>query len=109
MADSVFVLDGELVVPTVLARGPWTPEAQHGGAPAALLARAVERFEGGDAMVVVRVTVELLRPVPIAPLRVMTRLSRPGKKVQIVEASLVVAEGGTEVARASGLRIRRGS
>jgi hypothetical protein len=107
MADSVFVLDGELVLPTALARGPWTPEAQHGGAPAALLARAIERFDGGEAMLVVRVTVELLRPVPIAPLRLVTRLGRPGKKVQIVEASLVVAESGAEVARATGLRLRR--
>ncbi len=108
MTDAVFRLDGDLVVPTMLARGPWTPDAQHGGAPAALLARAVERFDGGEAMVVVRVTIELMRPVPIAPLRVTTRFSRPGKKVQLVEASLVTAETGTEVARATGLRLRRG-
>ena len=59
-------------------------------------------------MVVTRLTVELLRPVPIAPLRIVTRLGRPGKKVQVVEASLVVVESGTEVARATGLRMRRG-
>src|SRR4029079_10393546 len=108
MADSVFVLDGDLVVPTDLARGPWTPEAQHGGVPAALLARSVERCEGGDAMVVARVTVELVRRVPIAPLRLDARLTRPGKKVQIVECSLAVAETGVEVARATGVRLRRG-
>ncbi|MCC6766658.1 MAG: thioesterase family protein [Deltaproteobacteria bacterium] len=108
MSDSVFVADGDVVLPTDLARGPWTPEAQHGGAPAALLARAIERFDGGDAMLVVRVTVDLLRPVPIAPLRLATRLARPGKKVQLVEASLAVAATGVEVARASGLRLRRG-
>lgn len=107
MAESVFQLDGDLVVPTDLARGPWSPEAQHGGAPAALLGRAVEQFEGGDAMVVTRLTVELLRPVPIAPLRIDTRFTRPGKKVQLVEASLVVNETGVEVARATGLRLRR--
>ncbi len=107
MADSIFVLDGTRVLPTELARGPWSPDAQHGGAPAALLARAVERFDGGDAMVVTRLTVELLRPVPIAPLRIETRFSRPGKKVQLVEASVVAIETGTEVARATGLRLRR--
>lgn len=108
MSDAIFHLDGELLVPTELARGPWTPEAQHGGPPAALLGRAVERFDGGEAMVVVRLTVELLRPVPIAPLLVRTRLARPGKKMQLVEASLLVAETETEVARATGLRLRRG-
>ena len=108
MAEAIFLLDGERILPTDLARGPWTPEAQHGGAPAALLGRAVERHEGGADMVVARLTVELLRPVPIAPLRIAARFSRPGKKVQIVEASLVVADGGTEVARATALRMRRG-
>ena len=108
MNDSVFVLDGDRVHPTDLARGPWSKEAQHGGAPAALLARTIERFDGGDAMLVVRVTVELVRPVPIEPLRLVTRLARPGKKVQLVESALVVAATGVEVARATGLRLRRG-
>ncbi len=108
MTESIFQLDGELIQPTELARGPWTPEAQHGGAPAALLGRAIEQFAGGQEMIVTRLTVELLRPVPIAPLRMATRLTRPGKKVQLLEASLLVAETEIEVGRATGLRIRRG-
>jgi hypothetical protein len=88
-----------------LARGPWTPQAQHGGPPAALLARAIERFDGGESMAVVRLTVELLRPVPIAPLTVRTQFARPGRKVQLVTAALFSDE--TEVARSTGLRIRR--
>jgi len=55
-------------------------------------------------MMVARLTVELLRPVPVAPLTVATRLARPGRKVQLVEASL--RAGDAEVARATGLRIR---
>lgn len=109
MTEAIFHLDGQLVVPTVLARGPWTSEAQHGGPPAALLGRAVERFDGGEIMVVTRLTVELLRPVPIVPLLVRTRLTRPGKKVQLVDASLLIAKTETEVARATGLRLRRGA
>ncbi len=107
MAEAIFHPDGDLLVPTELARGPWTPDAQHGGPPAALLARAVEQFDGGEGMLVARLTVELLRPVPIAPLVTRTRALRPGKKVQLVEASLVVAASDTEVARAVGLRLRR--
>lgn len=107
MSETIFDLDGDVLVPTVLARGPWTPDAQHGGPPAALLARAIERTDGGAAFIVTRLTVELLRPVPIAPLRVRSRISRPGKKVQLVEASLLVVDDDLEVARATGLRIRR--
>ena len=105
MADAIFLPDGPRFVPTELARGPWSPEAQHGGPPAALLARALVREPGGDGMLVARLTVELLRPVPIAPLTVATRVDRPGRKVQLLGASL--RAGDVEVARATALRIRR--
>jgi hypothetical protein len=55
-------------------------------------------------MMVSRLTVELLRPVPVSPLSVETRLIRPGRKVQLVGASLHVGE--VEVARVTALRIR---
>jgi hypothetical protein len=105
MAGAIYEVDGELFVPTELARGPWTPEAQHGGPAAALLARVLERREGGEGMFVARLTVELLRPVPLSPLTIAARIVRPGRKVQLVEASLNAGE--TEVARAVALRIRR--
>ncbi|HSP96007.1 MAG TPA: thioesterase family protein [Candidatus Dormibacteraeota bacterium] len=103
--ESIFVRDGERFLPTELARGPWTPQAQHGGAPAALLARLVEDVDGGAAMLVTRLTIELLRPVPIAPLAARTRILRPGRRVQLVEASLWHED--TEVARCTALRLRR--
>lgn len=104
MSDALFEPDGPRFVPTALARGPWTPEALHGGPPAALLARCAERVAGGEGMLVTRLTVELLRPVPVTPLAVETRLMRPGRKVQLVGASL--RAGDVEVARATVLRIR---
>jgi len=103
--QALFVVDGARFVPTVLCRGPWSPDAQHGGPPAALLGRAVERFEDGETMQVARLTVELLRPVPLAPLTIATRWVRPGRRVQLVEATLRAND--VKVARAVGLRIRR--
>lgn len=106
MPDALFLPDGERFVPTELCRGPWSPDAQHGGPPAALLARSVERFAAEEAeMHVARLTVELLRPVPLVPLTVSARWARPGRRVQLVEASLHA--GDAEVARALGLRLRR--
>ena len=104
MNDAVFHLDGERAVPSELARGPWSMDAQHGGAPAALLARALERADPGPARFVARLTVELLRPVPLAPLTVHTETVRPGRKVQWLEARLDA--DGREVARATALRLR---
>ncbi|HYV15303.1 MAG TPA: thioesterase family protein [Conexibacter sp.] len=106
MADAIYVPDGpDRFMPTELARGPWDPDAQHGGAPAALLARAVEHLDGGTAMAVVRLTYELLRPVPLAPLELRSRVTRPGRRVQLVEASLHHDE--QEMVRATALRIRQ--
>lgn len=101
---ALFVPDGGSFLPTDLARGPWTPKALHGGTVAALVARAVERCspEGGQQLT--RLTLELLRPVPMARLQVTAFLVRPGKKVQLVDA--VVESGGVEIAWARALRIR---
>jgi len=94
--------DGEFQ-PTALTRGPWTPDAQHGGPPAALLARSVEETEP-RSMFVARFTVEFIRPVPVALLTVVSRVTRPGRRVQLVEANL--SADGELVARAMVLRIR---
>ena len=91
--------------PGELSRGPWSPGHQHGGAPSALLAGAVEQVPAPAPMRVARITVDLLRPVPIAPLAVAAEVLRPGRRVQLVGASLSCE--GEEVARAQALRIRR--
>ena len=74
---------------------------------AALLARCVESVPAPEPVTVARLTVELLRPVPVAPLRVETETIRPGRRVQLIGAT--VLHGDTAVARATGLRIRVGS
>jgi hypothetical protein len=107
---ALFTLDGNLAVPTDFARGPWDPNALHGGPTSALLARAIERCPtGGVDLDVTRMTVELLRPVPVAPLAVEAAVVRPGRKVQLLEATMREAGTGTEVARARALRIRTAS
>ncbi len=100
----MFELDGDLAVPTELARGPWSPHAQHGGAPSALLAGRLEDFDPGTATFPARFTLELMRPVPLTPLRVERRTIRAGKKVQLVQGSLFADD--VEVVRATLLRLR---
>jgi len=83
---ALFEPDGGSFVPTPLARGPWTARALHGGPVAALVARAVERCSAEGGQQLARLTLELLRPVPMARLTVTTFLVRPGRKVQLVDA-----------------------
>jgi hypothetical protein len=77
------------VVPTPATAGPWSPDAQHGGPPAALLAWAVESLPEAADRVVGRFTMELLGPVPLTPLRVAAHVVRPGRSVVLARAELV--------------------
>lgn len=104
MLGPVFHLDGETLVPTELGRGPWDPRAQHGGPVSSALARAIERCDPIPGLEVMRVVVDILRPIPLSPLHTRARVARGGKRVQLVEAALL--DGDQEVARASAWRQR---
>jgi hypothetical protein len=91
---------------TALTRGPWSNDHQHGGPPTALLARAIERLEANESdSFVARITVELLRPIPIAaPLEVVTDVLSSGRTVTRIAAALL--SGDQQLAVAVALRIR---
>lgn len=103
--SAFFVADGRRFQSTELTRGPWDAKHQHVGPPAALLARTLERYQPREELMVARITVEILRPVPIAPLEIHTELVRPGRSVELVGA-VALAEG-KEVLRATAWRILR--
>ncbi|MET0615794.1 MAG: thioesterase family protein [Thermoleophilaceae bacterium] len=103
MTDAFYSVEGGAAVPSELTRGPWDPGAQHAGPPSALLARALERCEPRDGARIGRVTVEILAAVPIQPLTVSARVARPGRSVEMLEASLEGPDG--EVMRARGWRL----
>jgi hypothetical protein len=105
-SEPLFQRTDGLFTPTGAAAGPWDPDALHGGAAGALMAWAMEAIEPDPELPFARVTCELLKPVPRAPLAVSARLARPGKRVQLVEAE--VRHEDRVVARATGLRVRLG-
>lgn len=80
---------------------PWGPGAQHGGPPAALLTRAVEQLERTHDRTLGRITMELLGPVPVGPLRTTASVTRPGRSVELCEATLYDVERDRPAARAS--------
>jgi hypothetical protein len=105
MAASIFVLDGERFRPTENARSPWSEQQLHGGSAAGLLARAVERFNDDSGLRVARLTVDLLRPVPNAPLQAHASTVRRGGRIHVVEA--VLLSDGELVTKATALLLRR--
>jgi len=101
----LFIRDGHRFVPQPIAAGPWDPGALHGGPPASLVGRLILDHEPGDASwFLARLSVELVRPVPMAPLEVAITVRRPGRRVQLLDA-VVTAPDGTEVLWARGLRL----
>jgi hypothetical protein len=90
---------------TPATAGPWSADAQHGGPPSALLARAFERLDPDPDQRLARLTVEILRPVPVRPVTVTARVVRPGRRVTLLEGSLRVE--GEDYLLARGWRIGR--
>ena len=91
-------------MPSASTRGPWSARYQHGGPPAALLARAFAR-QAGASTLIARMTFDFLRPVPMSPLTVTTRVVRAGAKVQRFAGNLLTADG-TAVVEATCLAMR---
>ena len=84
--------------------GPWDPQFQHGGPPSALLARALEAESPSWPATLARVSVDILGPVPVTELTLRSRVLRPGRSVDLVEAELVAGERA--VVRAQAWRVR---
>ena len=100
-AASVFEADGDFLLPTEAARGPWNVDVLHGGAVAALLVGSLT----AEDQVMVRVLVELHGPVPFAPLTIECGPVAGGRRVKRQSAAL--RAGGHQVATASVTRIRQ--
>ncbi len=103
MLNALFRREGDHFIPGELAASPWGPGVLHGGPPAGLLAHAIEALKPNPELFVSRITIDLFRAIPMAPVTVTTRVVRGGRRIHVVEASLLA--GGVEVARASALML----
>ncbi len=101
---AIFRPDGDLLVPSGLARGPWYPNTQHGSAMLGILARAAENHPADRAMQVVRLVVDLPRPAPLGPVSTPSRAIHQGKTMDLIEVA--IEAGGKRFASATAMRIR---
>ncbi len=88
---------------TAHTAGPWDPAHQHGGPPAALLARAIEATRPRSEHLIARIALDILGPVPLGELDVAAHLVRPGRSVELLEAELT--SHGRPVMRATAWRV----
>jgi hypothetical protein len=88
---------------TKATQSPWDPHMQHGGPPAALAAAVIERSHPRPEMRIGRISLDFLGAIPLGEIDVRTRIVRPGRRVELVEAAL--ASDGREVVVARAWRI----
>jgi hypothetical protein len=105
MTEPLFEPVGAGYRASVLTRGPWDERMMHGGAPAALVAHAIEQTQPGGELAVTRLTLELLGGVALGDVEVATSLTKPGRRFQVVDATLDA--GGRRACLARAVRIRR--
>ncbi len=104
--QAFFTADGNVLVPSPFARGPWGSTIS-GTYIGGLLGRAVEQAGGSPELQPARLTVDLLRPVALAdPVRIDTNVERDGRRIRLVDATM--RQNNIVVARAGALFLRRG-
>jgi hypothetical protein len=103
--EAIFRVDGRKVEVSPNAASPWDPRMQHGSAPAGLVVWAAEAIPTPVEMRIARVTIDLMRPVPLAPLTLHTEVLRAGRKIQLCAIRLLV--DGVVVVAGSVLKVKR--
>ncbi len=101
--DAFFTADGDCYLPGEMTRGPWGL-TMGGQIVGGLLGWALDR-QGDNELQPARLTVDLLRPVPIEPVTIETSIQREGRRIRLVDAAML--QQGRVVARASALFLRR--
>lgn len=101
--EPFYVPDGDRLIATASTRGPWSNVHQHAGPPSALLVRACER--AAPEMALARITVEMLRPVPIDAVTVRVEVEKPGRKALVLRAVLEADGVVCLLARAVMMRV----
>jgi len=105
VSRAFYVLSGGLFHPEEAATGGARDRDRQGGVAAGgLLTDHMERLAAPRPMQFAKVTIDLLRPIPVRPLAIEARIERDGRQMQMLSAEL--RAGGELVARATALRVR---
>ncbi|MGD2061470.1 MAG: thioesterase family protein [Acidimicrobiia bacterium] len=103
--SSYFTVSGDGTFhPTDYTRGPWSIDACHAGPPTGLIARASEALVSDKPLV--RLLVEIIRPIPMSGFRIGTVIARTGRTVTTTRVELHDDE--RSYARAEGLHLAEG-
>lgn len=88
---------------TVHAQGAWNPHEQHMAPVTGLLVHELEQFQPRDDLRLARVSFDIHGLIHAGEFEVRTRMIRPGRTIELVEAELVA--GGRTAVVARGWRM----
>ena len=91
---SYFRQEGDLFIGNDAARGPWSEQHCHAGPVAALTVRAAEHLFPAPFQIL-RITLDLLRPVPIDGITVTAQALRKSRSVAAAEVAVQDRAGKT--------------
>ena len=100
----VFQQDGDMLVPTRLAVGPWYEGTQHGSSMLLLAALAAEKAPSDSPRQLTRLTVDMMKAAPMAPIQLVTQVRKGGRYMDVLDIS--IRSNGDEFVRASALYFR---
>lgn len=86
-STSFFVRDGDVFVGQDASRGPWSVDHCHAGPVTGLAARAVEHAVGPEKTLN-RLTLDLIRPLPLSGLRITADITRSGRRLSTARAEI---------------------
>ncbi|MFF3572007.1 thioesterase family protein [Nocardia jiangxiensis] len=102
--DSYFVRVGEhRFVPTPHAGGAWAQDEQHFSPLGGLVVHEIERFRASEQrppLAMSRIGFDILGRIAVAEFEIAVRTIRPGRTIELVEATVTISGRATVTARA---------
>ena len=103
-AEGFFRADGGVLIPAEFASSPWGA-VLHGRLIGGLTARAVEQAHAADPdLFCSRLTIDMFRSAPLAPVRVTARPVRAGRRIAVLEVTVEQDNGPVGQGKAVLLR-----
>ena len=101
-ADGVCVAHYEPLLP---AQGAWNAHEQHMAPATGVMCAELEAFMPREDLRIGRVGLDILGLIPLQPFSISTKVLRPGKTIELIEATMVANGRACIVARAWRMQI----
>ena len=98
-------ISADTFLPTLNTQGAWNAHEQHMAPVSGLLAHALTTHEPRPELALARITYEILGLIPAIPTTIEVRTIRPGRTIELIEAT--ASTGGRPVVRATAWRLSR--